>query len=304
MMVTMPAPPTPDRSDASEHSDTSNDSNGSHPSDVSEVSDKTIGGRDLTTWPTRGGQWLVRIMESVARLLRPVATRITSWSAPRLAFIAFAVASLVVMALLVEGVETVYEAVKEQDGIAGLDQPVLDAMVGVRSGGFNTVVTWFTNIGGPVGMPILATAAVVLIALHRRRWTPVVLAVVAAAGSLAMTVVGKDMIDRARPPASFAVPPLEISPSFPSGHALNATVLTTIVVYLLLIESRSVRQRSTAIGLGTLFVVLMGLSRVYLGHHWLTDVVAGWLLGFGWALAVITAHRLWLTLRPNSGAPA
>ena len=47
----------------------------------------------------------------------------------------------------------------------------------------------------------------------------------------------------------------------------------------------------------------MGLSRVYLGHHWLTDVVAGWLIGLAWALAVITAHRLWLTLR-DSGESA
>ncbi len=112
-----------------------------------------------------------------------------------------------------------------------------------------------------------------------------------------MTIVGKDLVDRARPPAALAVPPLEVSASFPSGHTLNATVLTTVVVYLVLIETTAAWQRSLAITLGTLFVGAMGLSRVFLGHHWLTDVLAGWLIGLAWALAVITAHRLWLTLR-------
>ena len=60
-------------------------------------------------------------------------------------------------------------------------------------------------------------------------------------------------------------------------------------------------HRVVAVAAGAAFVVLMGLSRVYLGHHWLTDVVAGWLIGLAWALAVITAHRLWLTLRKRDG---
>jgi len=102
------------------------------------------------------------------------------------------------------------------------------------------------------------------------------------------------------------VPPLEVSASFPSGHTLNATVLTTVIVYLILIETTAAWQRTLTITLGTLFVLAMGLSRVFLGHHWLTDVLAGWLIGLAWALAVITAHRLWLTLRERpavAGSP-
>lgn len=46
-----------------------------------------------------------------------------------------------------------------------------------------------------------------------------------------------------------------------------------------------------------LYAVVMGLSRVYLGAHWLSDVMAGWAVGLAWALAVVLAHRVWLTLR-------
>jgi membrane-associated phospholipid phosphatase len=263
----------------------------------SRTPDDTIGARDLTAWHTRPGQWLVGGFAGVARASRPVARRVVSWSSAHLAFVVFAVVALVVMAALVEGVETVYEGVVGSDGLTVVDQPVLDAAITLRSPGLDSAVTAFTDVGGPVGMPILALVAVAVLTWRRRRWTPIVLTLIAAAGSLAMTIVGKGFVDRARPPADLAVPPLEVSASFPSGHTLNATVLTTVIVYLILIETTAAWQRALTITLGTLFVLAMGLSRVFLGHHWLTDVLAGWLIGLAWALAVITAHRLWLTLR-------
>lgn len=264
-----------------------------------------IGERDLTHWHTRFGRWLVTIATRLVDAVPPgVSSRLgraAVWSLAHLAFVVFTVVSLVLITLLVQGAQEVYEGVVGSNGLTVVDRPVLDAMVSVRNPTLDTVVTAYTDVGGPVGMPLLATAAVLTIALRRRRWTPLVVAVIAAVGSVLMTIVGKDVIGRARPPASLAVPPLEVSPSFPSGHTLNATVLTTVVVYLLLIETTARWQRTLSVTLGLLFVVTMGLSRVYLGHHWLTDVVAGWALGLAWALAVITAHRLWLTLREHRG---
>ena len=191
----------------------------------------------------------------------------------------------------------IYEAVVERDEIATLDQPVLEWMVARRSPGMDTWLTAFTDVGGKVGMPILATVAALGLALWWRRRTPVVLMLGAAAGSLLITVTGKSLTGIARPPADLAVPPLETSASFPSGHTLNATVIIGLLAYLLISRYWTNRAVCVAIlSLALTFIIAMGISRVYLGHHWLSDVVAAWMIGLGWLAAVITAHRVMVGL--------
>jgi undecaprenyl-diphosphatase len=150
-------------------------------------------------------------------------------------------------------------------------------------------------------MPIVAGIIMLVLALRRRSWTPVILIAAAAAGSLLMTVAGKQLIGRARPPLADAVPPYEHSASFPSGHALNAVVIAGVVAYLLVLRQHSPGARMLTIAVAALFALTIGLSRVFLGHHWFTDVLAAWTLGAAWLALVITAHRLYLTTR--RGAP-
>lgn len=273
--------------------------------------DESVGSRDVARWPTRFGAGLVQLVAAVAvgiaarlpRRWRPAADRTIAWSAANLAFVVFAAVSLTVMVGLTAAAHEVYEGVIARNGATALDQPVLDAALQWRSPRLDHAVTLFTDIGGPIGMPVLATIVVVTLALLQRAWTPIVVMLVAAAGSLLMTLVGKGLIGRARPALQFAVPPYESSPSFPSGHTLNATVLTTIVVYLVLLRTTAAWQRLVTLTLGALFVLAMGLSRVFLGHHWLTDVLAAWAIGLAWAVAVVTAHRLLVTLRRRAASP-
>ena len=107
--------------------------------------------------------------------------------------------------------------------------------------------------------------------------------------------VGKQLVGRARPPLEYAVPPYETSPSFPSSHTLNSTVIASLVAYLLL-HLTSLIARIMSVVLAVAWFVAMGLSRVFLGYHWLTDVLVGWTLGLAWVAVVITCHRLYLTV--------
>ncbi|MBO0896855.1 phosphatase PAP2 family protein [Arthrobacter sunyaminii] len=218
--------------------------------------------------------------------------RLAQWTSPHAALLITLALGLIPAVLLTLGSAEVYESVVESDGVALLDQPALDAALAVRSPWMNSAVTGFTNLAGTVGMPILAGAAMLILAWRWRSWTPVLLMVSAAAGSLLMTVAGKDLIGRIRPPLADAVPPYEHSASFPSGHSLNSVVIAGMVAYLILLRLESHWAKLLTVAAAAVFALAVGLSRVYLGHHWFTDVLVAWTLGLAWLAVVITVHRV------------
>lgn len=281
----MPPPPEPPPSPA----------RGGEPPEL-----ERIGDRDLALWTTASGRWVLALVTRLVAVLG----RVWRWSLANLALvITTAIGGAVVLGATVLSAE-VYEAVVENDGLAALDEPVLEAAVSTRTPTSEQLVTHFTDLGGTVGMPLIAAAIVVTLAVRRRSWLPVVLMLIAAAGSVLITVLGKDLTARTRPPVIYAVPPLETSPSFPSGHTLNATVVLGLSAYLVMLGRRHLRSKLLVASAVAVFVLAMGLSRVWLGHHWLTDVMAGWLVGLAWLAAVVTGHRVKVTLDRAERAPA
>ncbi|MFK0002303.1 phosphatase PAP2 family protein [Paenarthrobacter sp. NPDC090522] len=250
--------------------------------------DRFVAGQDLTRWKSPVGRALATGVQWITNLLGPYAALVITLGI-----------GLVVAIALAAAFGEVYESVVEADGVAGLDHPALNAAKSIRSPALDTITTAYTNVGGTVGMPILAVGIMLLLALRRKSWTPVILMLAAGLGSLLMTVLGKPLFGRTRPDLSDAIPPYEHSPSFPSGHSLNAIVIAGIVAYLVILRVKTLRGRVTTIAIATVFSLTMGLSRVYLGHHWLTDVLAAWALGVAWLALVITAHRLYLTVRTS-----
>lgn len=248
--------------------------------------DRFVGGQDLTRWDTRVGQFLASFVGRVSHILGPHAALIVT----------LAIGAVLAVSLTAAFAQ-VYESVVDADGVAGLDHPVLTTVKTMRSPTLDIITTAYTDVGGTIGMPTLALGVMTVLSLRRRSWTPVILIVLAGTGSLLMTVAGKSLIGRTRPPLSDAVPPYEYSASFPSGHSLNSVVIAGIVAYLIILRLKSAHLRALTAFLAGLFAATMGLSRVYLGHHWLTDVLAAWALGAAWLALVITAHRLYLTVR-------
>ncbi|MDA3804834.1 phosphatase PAP2 family protein [Clavibacter sp. CT19] len=248
--------------------------------------DRFLGDRDLTRWVTPAGRALVRLVQRIMRALGPYAALVITLLVGLV--LAFGLAAIAAQ---------VYDNVTDADGVAGLDRPLLAFMIGIRTPWLNDAATAYTDVAGVVVMPIIAVVTMLFLAVRRRSWTPVILVLAAGGGSLLLTIAGKDIIDRARPDLADAVPPYETSPSFPSGHTLNAVAIAGILAYLLLLRQHRRATRVLSIAVAVVFAVTIGATRVYLGHHWFTDVLAAFFLGGAWLALVITAHRLYLTAR-------
>lgn len=179
------------------------------------------------------------------------------------------------------------------------DQRVLEAFVGARQPTLDAVVTVYSDVGNPVPALVTTGLAVIGLSLRWRTPTPVVLMLLGGSGSLALSMTTKRYADRVRPSADLHVNAMEPSWSFPSGHALNATVIAVVLAYLFVSRTGSWRVAAVAVPLAAVHTVLMGLSRVYLGAHWLSDVVVGWAMALAWLVLVLGAHQLLLSRREH-----
>lgn len=139
-----------------------------------------------------------------------------------------------------------------------------------------------TALGGWGVLALITAVAVGYLVLQGRRHMAAL--VVASVGlGQALSLVLKHGIDRPRPDlvphGSFVY-----TASFPSGHAMMAAITyLTLAALLMRVEPRPL-LRAYLLGVALLVTVLVGVSRVYLGVHWPTDVLAGWAMGAAWAL--------------------
>jgi membrane-associated phospholipid phosphatase len=158
-----------------------------------------------------------------------------------------------------------------------------------------TRVMWVATLLGDVRVAVVVTAvAAILLAVwgHPRRAGSVVVLMLVSVG-LSQSL--KYLVERPRPPAALALIALPTSPSFPSGHAMAGMVLAGTLA-LMLVVSRAPRVVRVVGAIAIVFAgMLVGLSRVYLGVHYFSDVLASWLLGGTlvglWAAAVLTWGR-------------
>ena len=175
-------------------------------------------------------------------------------------------------------------------GPARFDNAALAESIEERSPGITRLAVVVTTLGSTAAMALLAVAVGAWCWGVGRR-ADAVLAVGAMAGASLVFTVLKNVLDRNRPP----VPDRLVSvtnESLPSGHAtMSFVVVGTIVV--LAWAGRSTLARVLLVVAAAAWVGAVGATRVYLGVHWFSDVLAGWAVGAAWLALCVTAWLRW-----------
>jgi len=150
------------------------------------------------------------------------------------------------------------------------------------------VISW---LGRPITLYVFVGVAVVVMWRSHQRKLVAFLIVTALGGGIVDTVV-KLLVDRPRPVVDHPVQ-TAFGKSFPSGHAMSSLICYGALLLVFLPALHSARARRGAV-IGTAVLVLaIGLSRLMLGVHFLTDVIGGYVLGAAWLAGSVATFEVW-----------
>jgi len=148
-----------------------------------------------------------------------------------------------------------------------------------------------SGLGSTVVLTLFTLAAVGYLEVVRARMTALLVAAAVISGTAGVNLL-KAFFGRPRPDAGFAEV-VATGMSFPSGHATNSAIVFLTVAALLAGTRTRAMEQYYIVAIAILMALLVGLSRIALGVHWATDVLAGWALGAAWALTWwLLARRL------------
>lgn len=207
---------------------------------------------------------------------------------PRVYLAAYVAGGLLLVALLVWAFAVLADEVPEDGWMVHLDHAITGFIQAHDTEGGERFFAGVSLLGGP-----LLTAIVIVVTLAlgvRRDWLRAAVLALGSACGAGLNSVLKQIFHRGRPEYAVEFIPHQ-SWSFPSGHAMDSIVAYGIMLFLLLEHTRDSAKRRLIIAATVALLIIVAFSRVYLGVHYLSDVIAGWLAGGVWLIICLGAYR-------------
>lgn len=214
---------------------------------------------------------------------------------------AYLILGLVLFVLSAVAFGSLAQGITSDQRISQFDTAVVDAI----HANTNPALIQLMFIASVAGSQLLITvsAALSLLFIWKKRWYNLSMLVVAVGGEELINTVIKFSFHRVRP--TFTVPiTIGTGFSFPSGHAMASIVFYGLVAYWLIRNSKRWLEWLLIIPIFLMIVVVIGFSRIYLGVHYPSDVLGGYIGGFAWLIAAISSVELFQRWRHNRQAAA
>jgi membrane-associated phospholipid phosphatase len=171
--------------------------------------------------------------------------------------------------------------------IRHFDQKIISIIQGNVSDRLTAIMLWITFIGSVKGVAILTFIVFICLFLTRHRLMAMYLAITVTLGAGAFNQILKLIFKRTRPDIQPIIQ--ESGYSFPSGHSMGSMILYGSLAFILFKVYKHIWAKIAGAIIGVLLVLIIGVSRIYLGVHYPSDVVGGYLAGAFWILICMCA---------------
>lgn len=192
-------------------------------------------------------------------------------------------------------------SVLQPEVLTAMDTAIQQWLAERQTATLTVVMIVFTEMFGPIALPIIVLAVVVIWGVRSdRAWRPFLLAAGTLTGVIIVQIITR-VVGRSRPPEDLMLYGPDMTFSFPSGHVLGVADFFLIVTFLVFSRRNNPRLAAISFVAAALLAIATALSRLYLGYHWTSDVLASMALSLV-ILGTVIAVDTYRTARVDSGA--
>lgn len=194
----------------------------------------------------------------------------------------YVITVIIALIVVIGGINLFIELTDEltTDTLATYDQTITDYVISYRSPALTNYFIFVTHVGDFYGYLVVLVSSVLVSLLVFKRWKYVAQITIVLALSAVSNMILKRFIDRARPGIEHLVSVETLS--YPSGHAMSAMAFYGFIIYLFYRFKMNLFLKVTVMLLLFILVLSIGISRIYLGVHFPSDIAGGFIAGFIW----------------------
>lgn len=191
------------------------------------------------------------------------------------------------------------EEVMEKE-LGRFDSSIIDSFEAIAGGTMDKIMFIFTEMGSAWFLTVLSILILIILGIKMKDKWGVLFFIIAVGGGSLLTLLLKNVYDRQRPSVNAEID--AVGYSFPSGHSMGSLIFYGFVIYLVIRTHQRPWIQWLSVTLLGMLVLMIGTSRIYLGAHFPSDVIAGYVAGFIWLTLSLVALE-WIQWHSRSPVP-